>query len=400
MANNVSFNGGYYGYSAKDIENLAKYATGVAITNKSDISATEVLSYPLIPTGLKAFTWLKENRKDLKGGFNVLKQDALAMQNVRKANGFKGVFASTGASELIGLMPAAEKMSTYSKATQDMFVSAQKAAELAKGGSTEALKKANKLFHEANAAAYAEKAASSTGLWGKTKNALGITKLGKGVNNLAVKSPAFGKAKNAFKAQGGGMMLAIEGGMEVITNVIPTFKNLGSKAGMKQIGKSAVKTVASVGGWVAGAAVGTKIGAAIGSIIPGAGTAIGAVVGGAIGGICSLICGSLASRLAKKGAEKVVGKDEMVLAQEKQAEELAQQAQQDSTVLNQVANVAAERLEAEGTETRDSQIAFKSLGNVSSTTTNPFASQTAQSLYINQPSYMEKDFYATTAGLA
>ena len=43
------------------------------------------------------------------------------------------------------------------------------------------------------------------------------------------------------------------------------------EGGMKQVGKSAVKTVASVGGWVAGAALGTKIGAAIGSIIPGAG---------------------------------------------------------------------------------------------------------------------------------
>ena len=255
----------------------------------------------------------------------------------------------------------------------------------------ETISKAHKILSKANAAAYAEKAASATGFFAKAKNVLGITKAGNAINNLAVKSPTFGKCLNTFKANGGSMMLIMEGGFEVISNVIPTFKQLGAKSGVKQLGKSAVKTAASVGGWVAGAALGTKLGALIGSIIPGAGTAVGAVVGGAIGSLCSLIGGSLGSRLAKKGAEAVVGKDELVLAQEKQAQQLAQAAQTDSTVLNQVAGAAAERLEAEGTGSDDAKVAFQSLSNLSQrqgarstsvagqtqTTTNPFLAYTS-----------------------
>ena len=65
--------------------------------------------------------------------------------------------------------------------------------------------------------------------------------------------------------------------------------------------------------------------------------------------------------MAKKGAEKVVGKDELVLAQEKQAQELAKQAQANGMVLNQVANAAAQRLNAEGLQSEDARIAYNSL---------------------------------------
>ena len=406
--NNVSFNGGIR-YSAKDIENLAKYATGVALTNTTDLGLSEVLTSSTSNMALQGGSWLWENRKDLKGGFKAL-ANGTNYAAIRQASGFGGVLASNAGASLLKSIPTAEKLAeatVYSKGTIDLYNSARTAAQEAlKSGSKEAINNAHKLFAQANQAGYIEKSAAATGIGSKISNALGITKLNKGLNALAVKSPSFGKCLNAFKSNGGTAMLIMEGGFEVISNVIPTFKQLGAKSGVKQLGKSAVKTAASVGGWVAGAALGTKVGALIGSIIPGAGTAVGAVVGGAIGSLCSLIGGSLGSRLAKKGAEAVVGKDELVLAQEKQAQQLAQAAQTDSTVLNQVAGAAAERLEAEGTGSDDAKVAFQSLSNLSQrrgttstttqqrqtqtqTTTNPFLAYTAA--MNTTPSFTKQD---------
>ena len=411
--NNVNFNGGIR-YSAKDIENLAKYATGVALTNTPNFGISEVLTSSASNMALQGGSWLWENRSDLKGGFKAL-SNGINLSAIRQASGFGGVMASNAGSVLLKSIPTAEKLaeaSVYSKGTIDLYNSARVAAEEAlKTGSKDAINKAHNLFAQANQAGYLEKTAKATGVSSKISNALGVTKLNKSLNALAVKSPTFGKCLNAFRSNGGGMMLLLEGGTEVITNVIPTFKQLGAKAGVKQLGKSAVKTAASVGGWVAGAALGTKIGALIGSIIPGAGTAVGAVVGGAIGSLCSLIGGSLGSRLAKKGAEAVVGKDELVLAQEKQAQQLAQVAQSDGTVLNQLAGAATQRLQAEGTESDDAKIAFQSLSKLqgagqrrsaspvstaTQTTTNPFLLATLNST--NKFSAQD-DLMAQTIGL-
>lgn len=416
--NNVSFNGGIR-YSAKDIENLAKYATGVALTNTTDLGLSEVLTSSTSNMALQGGSWLWQNRNDLKGGFKAL-ASGTNFAAIRQTAGFGGVLASNAGSTLLKSIPTAEKLaeaSLYSKDTINLYNSARAAAEEAvKSGSKEAINKAHSLFAQANQAGYIEKTAKATGFGSKVSNVLGITKLNKGLNALAVKSPTFGKCLNAFKSNGGTMMLIMEGGFEVVSNVIPTFKQLGAKSGVKQLGKSAVKTAASVGGWVAGAALGTKLGALIGSVIPGAGTAVGAVVGGAIGSLCSLIGGSLGSRLAKKGAEAVVGKDELVLAQEKQAQQLAQAAQADSTVLNQVAGAAAERLEAEGTGSDDAKVAFKSLSNLSQrqtargtsgtittprvqtqTTTNPFLAYTAG---LNTTNFSKQnDLMAQSVGL-
>ena len=404
---NVSFNGGI-SYSAQDIENLAKYATGVTLTNTSNFGMTEVLSSSASNLALSGGTWLWQNRKDLKGGMQAFTQAATDLSAIRQSAGIGGVFTSSAGSTLLKAIPTAEKLAkttALSSTTVDLYNQARTlASEAAKTGSKEAMNQAHQLFAQANQAAYAEKTAAATGIGSKISNAIGLTKLNNGINALAVKSPTFGKCVNAFNAHGGGMMLLMEGGFEVVSNVVPTFSQLGAKAGMKQLGKSAVKTVASVGGWVAGAAVGTKVGALIGSVIPGAGTAVGAVVGAAIGSLCSLIGGSLGSRLAKKGAEKIVGKDELVLAQERQAQQLAQAAQTDSSVLNQVAGAAAERLEAEGTDSDDAKVAFQSLSNLrgrgastqtSPAATNPFLAYTTTRTGFNT----QQDLMAQTIGM-
>ena len=404
---NVSFNGGFR-YSAQDIENLAKYATGVTLTNTPSFGISEALTSSASNLALSGGTWLWQNRKDLRGGMQAFTQASTNFSAIRQASGLSGVLSSSAGSSLLKAIPTAEKLAettALSSSTVDLYNAARTAAEqAAKTGSKEAINQAHQLFAQANQAAHLEKTAAATGIGSKISSALGITKLNSSLNALAVKSPAFGKCLNAFKANGGTAMLLMEGGFELVGNVIPTFSQLGAKAGVKQLGKSTVKTAASVGGWVAGAALGTKLGALIGSVIPGAGTAVGAAVGAAIGTLCSLIGGSIGSRLAKKGAEAVVGKDELVLAQERQAQQLAQAAQTDSSVLNQVAGAAAERLEAEGTDSDDAKVAFQSLSNLrgrgastqtSPAATNPFLAYTTTRTGFNT----QQDLMAQTIGM-
>ncbi len=376
MTNNVNYNpsftGNTYYFSPKDVENLTKYATGVAISHQPTLDGSDLMAGCAGNLAVQGVQWLKNNKGNYAGALKTQAETARQMSNLYKTQdtftkGIGAVANATSSAELLSMIPSAEKLSTMSKSTQNLFKQAQIAAEtLGQTGSTHAYTTANQLLCQANAAAAKEAASSATGIWGKVKNFFGINKASAAINTAAAGSKVGSACWNTFKSQGGPAMLVIEGATETITNVYPTFKQLGVKAGMKQVGKSAVKTCASVGGWVAGAALGTKLGAAIGSIIPGAGTAVGAVVGAAVGTICSLLGGTIGSKLAKKGAEKIVGKDELVLAQERQAKQLAQQAQVDGNVLNQVVGAASERLNQEGVGTDDSKIAFTSLQAVQS----------------------------------
>lgn len=411
MTNNVNFTGNGTYYSPYDIQNLAKYATGVAISHKPVIDGNDLMTGCASNLTLQGIQWLRNNKGNYAGALKTQAETARQLSNLYKTQdtftkGIGAVANATSSAELLAAMPSAEKLATMSTSTQKMFEQARLAAEtLGQTGSTHAYTTANQLLCKANAAAATEAAKGATGFWGKVKNFFGINKASAAINTAAAGSKVGSACWNTFKSQGGPAMLIMEGATETITNVYPTFKQLGVKAGMKQVGKSAVKTVASVGGWVAGAALGTKIGAAIGSIIPGAGTAVGAIAGAAIGTICSLIGGTLGSKLAKKGAEKVVGKDELVLAQEKQAAQLAQQAQIDSSVLGAVTNAAAERLNAEGVTDKDSQIAYNSLNAVASgssiatqTQTRPtqYQSQTAQEVAAQGPITQSNPFASAT----
>lgn len=427
---NVNFTGNTY-YSPKDIENLAKYATGVVISHQPVISTSDLMAGATGNLAVQGLSWLKSNKGNYAGALKAQTEAARQLSNLYKTQdtftkGVSAVANATSSAELLSAIPSAENLAKMSKSTQGLFQQAKIAAEtLGQTGSTHAYTTANQLLCKANAAAAKEAATTATGFWGKVKNFFGINKASAAINTAAAGSKVGSACWNTFKSNGGPMMLALEGATETITNVYPTFKQLGVKAGMKQVGKSAVKTVASVGGWVAGAAIGTKVGAAIGSIIPGAGTAIGAVAGAAIGTICSLIGGTLGSKLAKSGAEKIVGKDELVLAQEKQAKQLAQAAQVNGQVLNQVVGVASQRLNEEGVTNDDSKIAYNSLASVASGTstatmtqaqTPQLKSQTAQSVYgktnpfalTTTPSFTgnsslnfyNKDFMAAANGLA
>ena len=114
-----------------------------------------------------------------------------------------------------------------------------------------------------------------------------------------------------MKSSGAGILMAFGGIIESITEVYPTFNELGSEKGFKQLGKSSVKVAGDTAGFIIGDQIGMAIGSAIGTaLFPGAGTAIGAATG--------LVVGMFGSFAADKITEKIVGKSERELAKEQQ----------------------------------------------------------------------------------
>lgn len=137
-------------------------------------------------------------------------------------------------------------------------------------------------------------------------------------SKIAEKFPKFAKAGKGFgklmKTSGAGFMLAISGIIEMTQEVYPTFKELGAKKGMKQLGKSAVRVVGDTAGYILGA----KAGAAIGSLIcPGIGTVAGAAIG--------LVGGLLGSFVMGKITKAITGPSEREIAQKQQEQVLSQQ---------------------------------------------------------------------------
>lgn len=175
------------------------------------------------------------------------------------------------------------------------------------------------------------------------------------IGKILDKIPGYTKLRStgigqAMGKSGAGWMAVMEGGMELVTNVVPTFQTLGAGAGFKQLGKSTVKVAAGAAGWVAGDAVGKGIGAAIGTAIcPGIGTAIGTFVGGFLGGI-------LGSAVAGKAAKAITGKSELEKANDDQISQVSQQIEadpQNKIALAQQALQQAEEILAQDPNNKD-----------------------------------------------
>ena len=176
--------------------------------------------------------------------------------------------------------------------------------------------------------------------WVKTKTGLRTAQNAVLKGTISKNGAIRGLAKGI---KGGGAMIAISAACEA-PNVYKTFKELGTEKGFKQLGKSAVKIGAETVGWVVGAkvgtALGTKAGTAIGTAIcPGLGTAIGAAVGAVVG----FIGGVATSWLCGKAAKAAVGEDELEIAKKKQAQQLAQQAQNDTQTQAKLLATAEEK---------------------------------------------------------
>jgi len=352
-------------YALKDLVNLAKYATGVPLTNDATkLTVGEVANYPTMLCAYEGWQWVKNNKGQYKQAFADVVKRGQESHNVLKTAGVKGVLRVADAKEILTRIPEAEALKTLSTSSQELYKTAQKAAELAKSNpaNKDALKKAASALAKADAAVYAETAAKSTGIWAKAKNAIGITKATQVTKDLAAKSPTFQKCLDAYNNEAGTFMLVLEGGMETFTNVVPTFKQLGFKRGMKQLGRSAVKTVSSVAGWVAGSVVGSKLGSVVGAAV--GNNKVGAVIGAVAGKVGSYAMGTIGQHYATRGVEKVLGKSELEKAKEEDAVRIAQAAQNDPEVFNALVEQAAQRLAIEGEDTAESKAVNSTLRNL------------------------------------
>lgn len=310
---------------AQTMNNLARYATGAAINRQEESSG--VVSGTLFMGGISGATWALKNRKDLKGGWKNLAKEAAARDKLIRSTNV--VPKGKAFRKVRNIWAGASK-----------YVAQQEAAAESAKVAAKATAKAGK------------------GFFGKTKNALGITKVSKFLTSTAAKHPKFASLLKGVKGNAGFAIFSL--GIGVVSDVIPAFQ-IGATEGFKQLGKTAMKTTAEVGGWAAGTALGAKAGAAIG-------TCIGGPIGTAVGGLVGAACGFLGSWLASKAADKVIGPSEVEIAQQKNSEKLGQAAKDDANVQNEVVGQALQNLVANYTEngelSDDDKIAKKSLEKV------------------------------------
>lgn len=310
---------------AQTMNNLARYATGTAINRQEEPSG--IVSGALFMGGVSGANWAWKNRKSFKAGWqNLAKEAAERDKLIRSTN---VVPKGKAFSKVRNIWAGASKYVAQKEA----------AAESAK-------------------AAASATSQASKGFFGKTKNALGITKVSKFLTSTAAKHPKFAPLIKGIKGNAGFAIFSL--GVGVVLDVIPAFQ-IGATEGFKQLGKTAMKTTAEVGGWAAGTALGAKAGAAVG-------TCIGGPIGTAVGTVLGAACGFLGSWLASKAADKVIGPNEVEIAQQKNSENLAQAAKDDAEVQNEVVGQALQNLVANYTEngelSDDDKIAKKSLEKV------------------------------------
>lgn len=145
--------------------------------------------------------------------------------------------------------------------------------------------------------------------------------------------------------------------LSTFTEIIPAFK-IGTKEGFKQIGKTAAnfavdtatgavgEVAGKVVGGVAGKAIGKAIGAVIGTPLGPVGMIAGQIVGGMLGSC-------IATWAGRKISEKVIGKSEVKIAEEKkQAENIEKVSQSPNDLLaitNQAKMLAQNEINQNGT---------------------------------------------------
>lgn len=228
----------------------------------------------------------------------------------------------------------------------------------------------------AKAAAKEGTETASKGVFSTIKS--GLSKVGNSISGVISKIPGASKIKEGLtwlsntkvgklaKGTGAVGMMAIEGVLGLVTEVIPAFAQGGLDSGIKQIGKTGLKTVATGAGWVGGTTAATALGAAIGSIFPGVGTVIGGAIGTFIGGM-------LGSTVASGIADKIVGKSEVEILQDEQFEEAAAQVAQDNNAMNELNQLVTAQVQAEitnGTADEDTEKMAELINTGALTTTS------------------------------
>lgn len=217
-------------------------------------------------------------------------------------------------------------------------------------------------------AAKAAKAAARTGVELSDDVAKAVTNTATKAAGEVAQTAGKKGLKGVLKSSGAASMALINGVIELFTEVVPTFKELGAEKGFKQLGKSAANVLGDTVGFVAGQAAGVSVGTAIGTAIcPGIGTAVGAVVG--------FVGGMLGSWAMGKVTDKVVGESERELAANKTTEKSARKIAKDSDSLDELKESAMAKLQEEaslnnGQLSEDSLLAYEALQNLDST--NPY----------------------------
>ena len=222
---------------------------------------------------------------------------------------------------------------------------------------------------ETTAAAKAAKAAAKAGVEVSDDVANAATKAATKVAGEVADDVANAVTKTGvkgfLKSSGAGFMLAINGIVELFSEVVPTFKELGAEKGFKQLGKSSVKVLGNTAGYVAGNAAGVAAGTAIGTALcPGIGTAIGAA--------CGFIGGMLGSWGMGKLTDKITGESERTITANKASEKSARKIAKDSESLEELKNSVVAKLEEEaaannGQLSEDSLLAYQALQNLDAT---------------------------------
>lgn len=338
--------------NSEQVKKLLKYTSGESIKEVPDtfVSNTKSgASSALLFEGLPFAFLLKRNKK-LQGVFindsmkELAQVNKKALENLLKGEGK----LTTRIKDFI--KTANESNKTYSEiksAVKAQFKAEKAAAKLAKKGAETAAKETVETTAKKAAETAAKEAAKTA-----AKSAGKLSKFTK-----------------FMKSSGAGFMLVFSGIIEGVTEVIPTFKELGKEKGMKQIGKSAVKVAGDTVGFIAGQQAGVAIGTAIGTAIcPGIGSAIGAGVG--------FIGGLLGSWVMGKVTKAIVGKSEREIAKENQTNQIANEITNNDEKMQELKNETITKIQEEavinnGQLSEDSQIALKTLENLDAT--NPFA---------------------------
>lgn len=308
--NNSFYNGvkGMVATHSNDVNNLVKFVNGQPLTSQQETSLGQTLVWTVpalaVFGGIQGVPWLLKNRKNLSGVASTLKAEALA------ANG---------------------------RSISKNFVK----------GLTE---EKNRIFKSLSAAEKAAINAKPRNWFGKLLDVIpGYKKL---------RATGFGQAMGK---SGAGWMIAMEGIMNIFTDIIPAFQMGGAKSGIKQIGQSAVKVTGNTVGWIAGQSIGSAAGMAIGTAIcPGIGTAIGKFVGGFLGG-------AITSYYAGKATTSLVGKSEAQVLKDKQLEETSTQIENDANSKIELAKQSikyANAILAQDPNNKDAQAAIESASKI------------------------------------
>lgn len=333
-----------------EVKTLLKYVNNESLKDVPDtFSSTtkSAIGSAALFEGIPLFNFIRRNALLKKNGKTVAKDAMNKLGEVNK-EALKNLFSKEG--------KFGKKLLSFVQTSKDT-IGAYREVRGAVKAEAKAIKKAGskKAVEFAEAATTKTKAAQEAVKKVTTKTAAEAG--AKTVSKL-------GKLGNLLRSTGAGFMLVFSGIIEGISEVIPTFKELGFAKGVKQLGKSAVKVVGDTIGFIGGEYGGTALGTAIGTAIcPGIGTAVGAV--------CGFLGGMLGSFVMGKVTRAITGKSEREKAKEQELNQQAQQIFNNSASIEELKNQAKAKMAQEvqmGGLSEDSQIASEALKNLE----NPF----------------------------